>query len=88
VPNEGLVRSVDKMVKCKGNSTRVCKGKLLKMVIDKDGYYTVCIHDNGAQFPYFVHRLVAEAFIPNSDNLLVVDHINGNRQDNRVENLR
>ena len=88
VSNEGLVRSVDKMVKCKGNSTRVCKGKLLKMVIDKDGYYTVCIHDNGAQFPYFVHRLVAEAFIPNSDNLPVVDHINGNRQDNRVENLR
>lgn len=68
VSNEGLVRSVDKMVKCNGNSTRVCKGKLLKMVTDKDGYYTVCIHDNGAQFPYFVHRLVAEAFIPNSDN--------------------
>lgn len=87
VSNEGLVRSVDKMVKCKGNSTRVCKGKLLKMVMDKDGYYTVCIHDNDAQFPYFVHKLVAEAFIPNPNNLPIVHHINGNNQDNRVENL-
>ena len=37
---------------------------------------------------YAIHRLVAETFIPNPDNKQIVDHINKDRHDNRVENLR
>ena len=53
-----------------------------------NGYERVELHKNGKFFKFFVHRLVAQAFIPNSDNKPVVDHINTIRDDNNVSNLR
>ena len=50
------------------------------------GYLQVYL--SGIRIPQLVHRLVARAFIPNPENKPAVDHINGNRLDNRVENLR
>jgi len=51
------------------------------------GYRTVLIREHGREHTVFVHRLVALAFVPNPTNLPQVNHINGNKSDNRPENL-
>ena len=66
---------------------RVKEG-FLKANINKTGYSHVILCHAGKQKTYKIHRLVAEHYIPNPDNKPFVDHINRNRQDNRIENLR
>lgn len=53
--------------------------------IDNDGYYQLRV--KGHKSP-LLHRLIAETFIPNPDNLPCIDHINRIRTDNRIENLK
>ena len=62
--------------------------KILSGSILNTGYRMVRLTINGQKKSYAVHRLVAEAFIPNPENKPCVDHINTIREDNRVENLR
>ena len=64
------------------------EGKLLKPVVNKLGYFQLGLSVNGKSKTHYVHRLVAETFIPNPDKKLCIDHINTDRTDNRVENLR
>ena len=70
-----------------GNVRRV---KLLKQYSDesKGGYNVVNLCKDGNAKMKRVHRLVAEAFIPNPENKPCIDHINTDRTDNRVENLK
>lgn len=67
-----------------GNVKNSRTGKLLKLYINNCGYCYVLLREKCL----LIHRLVAEAFIPNPDNLPTVDHINRVKTDNRVENLR
>jgi len=69
-------------------SDKFGKMKKMKGTINNQGYYTVGFHKDGKEYKKRVHRLIAEMFIPNPDNLSDVDHINHNTQDNRLCNLR
>ena len=51
------------------------------------GYLRVSLYRDGKCFPMFIHKLVADAFLPNPNNYQEVNHKNENRYDNRVENL-
>lgn len=52
------------------------------------GYLAIGLYKNGVRYRHRIHRLVAQHFIPNPQNLPMVDHLNRNKADNRVENLR
>lgn len=71
-----------------GNVFSHKSNKYLTSVRTKDGYDFVNLCVNGKMHIYKKHRLVALAFIPNPDNKPCIDHINGDRTDNRVCNLR
>ena len=62
--------------------------KFLKPIHNKDGYLLVNLCKNGKIKKFFIHRLVALAYIPNPDNLETIDHIDENKEHNYVNNLR
>lgn len=87
VSNLGNLRSLDRYSMC-GKQYCLFKGKPIKAFPDSKGYLRTDLCKNGQRKLHLVHRLVAEAFISNPNNLPCIDHINTIKTDNRVENLR
>ena len=63
------------------------KETLLKRRLTDRGYDTAMLYDKGKQKCFKIHRLVAQAFIPNLENKSEVNHIDGNKLNNSVDNL-
>lgn len=85
VSNYGKVRRIkyDNV----GNKKQYLLPNYLKYRVDKDGYFKYDLSLNGKTKRFFSHRLVAENFLENPNNYPVVNHIDGNKQNNYYKNL-
>lgn len=87
ISNLGNVKSLERK-SYNGKGEYIQKERILKYGIRKGGYKAVFLYKDAKGKNFFIHRLVADAFLENPLNKEYVDHINTNTGDNRVENLR
>ena len=87
VSNLGRAKSLDRYIKGKGHSLQFKKGRILKPMKDNNGYLKVRLCNGEKSKTFNLHRLVAEAFIDNPDNLPQVNHKDENKTNNVVTNL-
>lgn len=85
VSDLGKVRSLDRVIIYKNGQRHFYRGMILSPGKNISGYLNIRLGSNGRETG--VHRLVAEAFIPNPDKKQDVNHINGDKADNRAKNL-
>lgn len=88
ISNLGRVRSKERVVDMKHGGKRKCASKLKTGTPHyKNKYVSVMLKVKQKEKRVFIHRLVAEHFIPNPENKATVNHKNGNKNDNRACNL-
>lgn len=88
VSNMGQVRVKDRLINIGAwGGTELRKGKILSKVTDIRGYHKVVMRIDGKPKKVTVHKLVSLAFIPNEHNKPAINHIDGDKTNNRVSNL-
>lgn len=87
VSNLGKIRSIDRLCVDVNGKNRRMKGREILQAINTVGYKKVTLSANGESVNFLVHRIVAEAFIENSQNKRTVNHIDGNKHNNNALNL-
>lgn len=88
ISNFGRVKSVERFVFCNSKEKpNKIEEKMLKQNEDRYGYKIVSLKSKGKTYIKKVHRLVAEAFIENINGLSTVNHKDGNKKNNRLQNL-
>lgn len=87
VSNFGRVKSLEREIRFGIAGKRIDPEKIKTVLKTKKGYNKIGMCNNGTQRQEFVHRLVALAFIPNPEGKPTVNHIDGNKDNNCLENL-
>jgi len=87
ISNYGNVKSLEKNIIRKNGKKQSFKPKILKSGLSKNGYLSVALTKNKKMKTYFVHKLVANMFIENKNNYKCVNHKDGNKLNNNVDNL-
>ncbi|MEG1256888.1 NUMOD4 motif-containing HNH endonuclease [Clostridium sp.] len=86
VSNLGRVKSLERYRK-NHNKLQKVEEKIKNMRQDKQGYLLIDLYKGNKAKTIRVHRLVAETFLKNADNKETVNHIDGNKLNNRIDNL-
>jgi len=87
VSNLGRIRSLDHTTVDTKNIERSFKGRVLSLSTDSHGYNIKTLYLNGERCAFRLHRLIAQAFISNPNDLPYIDHVDGNKENNNINNL-
>lgn len=87
VSSMGRIRSKRRIRKSKLGSESIVRERIRALCNDQDGYLIVSLYDGPHSTTRAVHRLVAEAFIDNPENFPQINHIDGDKHNNKVSNL-